>query len=260
MSGPSTRLHVILLLLALLAGCTSRLPQAASQGGSDGSAATQDRPDAASEAVAGATTATDVATDAAAVTWRVDEQRSALRLYVYRGGALARLGHNHVVVAPLRGVVMIAGDTVTGLDLVTEPADWRIDEPAERTRAGAGFESLPDAAAIAGTRTNMLSAGLLDADRHPLVGIRGRSGPRDGPQDGPRDEAVLPLMLELQLQGRTVPLPVALRVEATEPGWRGHARIRVTHAQLGLTPFSALGGALKVEEGIDIDVEIALQR
>lgn len=182
--------------------------------------------------------------------WLVDTDRSFLRLRVYRGGTLARLGHNHVIVAPLAGTVRTRAGRVEMLDAATMLTRWQVDDADERARAGAGFESVPDAAAIAGTRTNMFSKALLDAEQFPAISIRGCGGPL---ADG-----ALPLMLDIELQGRHVPVQLVLRATPTGGGWRAEASTQLTHAQLGLAPFSALGGALKVEERIDVDVQVEL--
>ena len=235
---------LLALLLALLAGCAaapaSTPPSAPDPGVQAPSAPSAPSPDPRPEWAG------------AALDWRLDEGRSALRLRVYRGGTLARLGHNHVIVAPLRGGAALQADRVVQLELSTEPARWRVDEPHERSRAGAGFESVPDATAIAGTQANLLSAALLDAERHPLIHIRG--------EGGPVTDGRLPLGLALQVQGRTVPFAVELQVVQRPEGWHGTGSTRLTHTQLGLTPFSALGGALKVEDAIDVEIEVWLLR
>jgi hypothetical protein len=237
---------LLALLLALLAGCAGAPVRAPAE---VPAARAEVQPPAAAPI-----TTPSAAQDAAgaALDVRIDDARSVLRLRVYRGGTLARLGHNHVIVAPLRGSAALLADRVARLDLETEPAGWRIDEAHERQRAGAGFESVPDAAAIAGTRTNLLSAALLDAERHPQVRIRGQGG-LTAPDR-------LAMALELHVQGRTVPLAVELQVAQQQDGWRGTGSTRLSHAQLGLTPFSALGGALKVEDAIDVEIEVWLLR
>lgn len=183
--------------------------------------------------------------------YTIDRDASRLRLRVYRGGPLARLGHNHVILAPLAGSARIAGDLLIVLDAGTRPADWRVDDADERARAGAGFESVPDADAIEGTGRNLRSAAVLDAEHYPEVLLHAVQARREG------DE--LPLQVRVNVRDHVSQVPVRLHIAPTGEGWRGIGSATLSQAALGLAPFAALGGALVVEDRIDVEIDVTLR-
>ena len=99
----------------------------------------------------------------------ISAQESLLTITVRRGGALARLGHDHVIASrTLQGVVAPA----TG----RAQFEFRLDEMSvdeEGLRQAAGLTTTPSADAIAGTRHNMLVR-VLEAERYPWVSIDAR--------------------------------------------------------------------------------------
>jgi len=104
--------------------------------------------------------------------YRVDESRSELRILVYKGGPLARLGHNHVMVnRALRGEVKLA-DSGSGFSLNVPAAGFLVDDAQARREEGADFGSEVSDDAKSGTLRNMLSAAVLDADEFPAITIR----------------------------------------------------------------------------------------
>ena len=94
-----------------------------------------------------------------------------MHIYVYRGGTLARLGHNHVddVSKSLSGRVWIASD-VRALRLRACRFPSRrliVDDPEARRAAGSEFPPEIPPADKDGTRKNMLRAEVLDAEHYP---------------------------------------------------------------------------------------------
>ena len=84
--------------------------------------------------------------------YEVDPVNSRVVIEVRRGGALAQLGHDHVVVA--HDVVGYVAPSEGRADLYLRLDRLVVDEPAERAQAR--FDGQPPDDAIAGTRTNML--------------------------------------------------------------------------------------------------------
>jgi hypothetical protein len=101
--------------------------------------------------------------------YEVDPASSRIVIEVRRGGALAQLGHDHVVVS--HDVAGYVAPVEARADLYVRLERLVVDEAAER--AEAHFESQPPDDAIAGTRENMLRK--LDAAAHPfaVIGVRG---------------------------------------------------------------------------------------
>src|SRR5262245_46906348 len=68
---------------------------------------------------------------------KVSAEDSLLQVLVYRGGAMARLGHNHVIAShQLSGVVYLADDPLaTRFDIQFPVNELTVDEPALREAA-----------------------------------------------------------------------------------------------------------------------------
>ena len=110
------------------------------------------------------------AAERGAKVYRVEPGDSLVVVRVYRGGRLAKLGHDHVVSGrEPRG--FIDADKGRG-DLYVAVETLAVDDPAQR--AAAGFESTPSESDIAGTRSNMLEK-VLQAERFPFVVLRVRA-------------------------------------------------------------------------------------
>ncbi|MCB1724199.1 MAG: YceI family protein [Chromatiaceae bacterium] len=182
--------------------------------------------------------------------WVLDRAGSYVRIRVYRGGRLARLGHNHVLqTGDLDGRVRML-DEGAGVAALRFRADALIvDDPAVRAAAGDDFASVPDAAAVAGTRSNLLGADVLDAVRWPQVTLVARV---DALQQG-HGEAML--HLSLRGSGRRYRLPVTVVRQGGRVTVSGVWQ--VSQQQLGITPFAVLGGALQVRDRLDVDFRVA---
>jgi len=183
--------------------------------------------------------------DSAGEVFRISPDESWLRLYVYRGGRLARLGHNHVVSSRrVAGLALLAKQVAASrADVYLPVASLVVDDPALRAAAGADFQTTPSEADIAGTRANMLGADLLDAANHPFIlarvrGLDTSAGSASADLELVVRDSVSALQVPLQIEQE----PCVLHVSSAFP---------LQQTALGLTPFSVLGGALRVEDGID---------
>ncbi len=175
--------------------------------------------------------------------YRVEPGDSLVVVRVYRGGRLARLGHDHVVSSrEPRGFV----DADKGrADLYVAVESLAVDDPARR--AAAGFESTPSESDIAGTRSNMLEK-VLEAERFPFVVLRVRALEQDAVQ------------AELSLHGVTRPLRIPAKIErgAERIGISGSFAINQT--DFGIEPFSVFGGALAVQDRVDLSFTLRAAR
>lgn len=180
----------------------------------------------------------------------INPAASLVAVTVHRGGALARLGHDHVVasrtlagfVAPDQG----RADFHFRLDAMT------VDEPGLRSEAG--FDTQPSEAAIAGTRTNMLDK-VLDAERYPLVRVHVARSEAAGAGGAVMANDTLDVDLTLHGVTRRYRIPVAMEVRDGTLFASGTASIR--QSDFGIVPFSVMGGALAVEDGLDLRFTIA---
>lgn len=175
---------------------------------------------------------------------RVDPARSLAVVHVDRAGPLARFGHEHVVAShDLHGYVRLAhaGGRVRA-DLYAPLAALAVDEP--RLRAEAGLDTRPAPSDIEGTRRNMLDK-VLEAQDYPYVVVRLR--PRAVGGESATLEA------EVSLHGRTRTLPVAVRLERPDARTlRARGRFALAQSDFGIAPYSALGGALRVADRLEV--------
>lgn len=172
----------------------------------------------------------------------VDPPHSRVLIEVGRAGRLARLGHEHAIVAhDVRGYVAPqAGraDFFVGVDTLI------VDEPDARREAGLDTQPSPDD--IAGTRENMLGK-VFDAGRHPFVRLRVASAEVGRP----------PAQVAVEVNGveRSVPVTLQLRSEAKRLVASGG--FSLDQSDFGIVPFSVLGGALQVRDRVDVRFTIA---
>jgi YceI-like domain len=182
--------------------------------------------------------------EAAATTpvYRIDSSRSLIQVHVYREGALAKIGHDHVVASrEVRGYALLpAGLAQARADFYFPVAALSMDEP--ELRLGAGFASEISADDIDNTRLRMLR--LLEAEKHPYARIHAVHATGTPPD--------LALDAELTLHGvtRTLNVPARLTVEGGRFSIEGETDIRQT--DYGITPFSVLGGALAVKDSLRV--------
>ncbi len=191
---------------------------------------------------------------AGSVRYRIDAARCEVLILVYRDGRLASLGHNHVLaVRELSGEVLLAADvTQSHWQLDFPVTALSVDEPQLRAAQGAQFQTMVDAAAIAGTREHMLGPLLLDAAHYPTIHLESaqvRSEP-----DGLR----MSTRIVVRDHAAQVEVPLALQRSPDELVASGE--FDLTHAELGLTPYSVALGALRVADRMHVRYRLVAQR
>jgi polyisoprenoid-binding protein YceI len=186
--------------------------------------------------------------------YAVNAAASTVRIYVYRAGAAARLGHNHVLSAPrFEGYVSLPTEQAADarFELRVPLADLTVD-PAARNDTGGNFAGERSAADIEGTKANMLGARGFQADQFPLVRLRATSIEGDWP--------MLIAQVEVTLHGVTRTQPVLLKVERSEKQLKASGTLLLKQSDYGVTPFSALGGLMKVQDTVAIAFELSATR
>jgi polyisoprenoid-binding protein YceI len=173
-----------------------------------------------------------------------------LTILVYRGGTLAKAGHNHVIAShDLTGTVYVPADsTQSAFDLRVPVADLTVDEPELRAKEGPDFPPAVPDSAKEGTRRNMLGEALLDATRYAEITLRSE---RLEPA-GNRLEAHVQVRVRDQAHSIVVPV----HYELTTDELVASGELPLKQSDLGLTPFSALLGALQVQDEMKIRFRI----
>ena len=185
-----------------------------------------------------------------AVRYAVDPARSSIVLQVYRAGPLARFGHNHVIRAThIEGMLYREHDILqSAVELRFPVAGLVIDAPADRAAAGADFPGTLSAAAIDGTREHMLGPQVLAAAQFPDVALRSIAVQGRWP--------ALRLLVEVRLRGFVSQIELPVRMSEKENTLSADGAIKLSQVQMGMQPYSVLGGGLRVADTIAADFHI----
>jgi polyisoprenoid-binding protein YceI len=185
-----------------------------------------------------------------ATEYRVSGAESGLQILVYRGGPMAKLGHNHVIASRhLDGAVYVTDDPLrTRFDLSFPVSELTVDEAAMREQAGADFANLVPQNAREGTRKNLLSPALLDAAHYPTIRLRALDVLAAG------DGYNVGVEVAIKDQVHTVRVPLQLRREAGTLTASGEFPLK--QSSLGLTPFTAAMGALAVVDEMRVRFQV----
>jgi len=182
---------------------------------------------------------------------RWDAAASQVRIHVFRGGRAERLGHNHVITAPVfagYGFVPAAAGAQGPFDAVQADIEVAldalvVDPPMGEAASSARGAITPEAAAA--TREHMLGQDGLQAQRYPYVWLH--VGPASG---------VLPLLaarVTMELHGRTQDwlLPLSVVLEPATVRVQGAFALR--QSDFGLQPYTVLGGLLAVRDELIVE-------
>ena len=188
------------------------------------------------------------------VRFRIDSDSSWLRVLIYRGGLLRGFGHNHVVSHnELTGTVTVPKDPLqSSLMLEFGIANLVVDEPELRALEGDDFRHQVSPKDIAGTRANMLGEKLLQADQFPSIEIR--SGKITGSMPDIEIEATV------SVRGTEFTIVFPASVVLSKDSFVASGELKIGHAELGLTPFKAALGTLRVRDTLILKYEISGMR
>jgi polyisoprenoid-binding protein YceI len=170
---------------------------------------------------------------------------------VFRGGALAKAGHNHVIAShALHGTLYVPADlTRTTFEVHFSVAELTVDEAVLRAKENeADFPpDVPDSAKE-GTRKNMLSGALLDAEHYPEIDLQSSGLEQSGSQ------WLAHIRVTVRGHESTVAVPVRYEPHGNVVVVSGEFPLK--QSDLGLTPFSALLGALQVVDEMKVRFRI----
>jgi hypothetical protein len=181
--------------------------------------------------------------------------QSLLTLLVYRGGTLSSAGHNHVIAShDLTGTFYVPPDPLAASFEVHVPvASLTVDEPQLRAaESAADFPPEVSQGAREGTRRNMLGPALLDAGDYGEVMLWSAHLQSASPAQA--GELVAGIAAQVRGEWHTVRIPLHYELAAGRLTVTGEAPLR--QSELGLTPFTALMGALAVQDEMRLKVRL----
>ena len=183
--------------------------------------------------------------------YQVDNAQSLIFALVYKAGAASAIAHDHFVHAK-----KISGSATHDPDdpgnneisISINVLDLFPDEPDMRDRVGL-HNNLSDGQREE-IRTHILAKYQLWADEFPAItfestSFSGSSGKVD-------------VTGSFSLRGVSKTITVPMNVKETPNGINATGQFRLTQSDFGYKPYSALFGALKVKDGVDIVLNVNL--
>lgn len=189
-----------------------------------------------------------------ATLYRVDPTLTQVHIQVFRGGALARFGHNHVMTSrDVSGLIWVQSALArSGFDLQFPVAQLIVDDPQARTASGAEFAGEIPAADRDATRANMLRAEVLDAERHPSIRLQAAdvTGSLQQPQ----------IVTRITIRGAARDVLVPAHVVIADNRLTATGEFEILQTDFGIKPFTVGLGALEVQDRLRIRFAIVAQQ
>ncbi len=227
------RLALVFALVVLLAGCASRPRPVA-------------KPSAAEPVLD--TAEYERAAKAGQDVFAIDPGESDVWILVDAAGPLAGLGHRHAISSrDLEGFALFSSGR-SSADLRLALQALKVDDPAARRHLG--FDDTISEDAIAGTRAHMLDS--LQAGRYPALYVH------IGELRAAKGSTTAVGSLYLHGTSNAIEVPVDVRRNDKELHISGSFQVRQT--DYGITPYSALHGALQVADTLDVSFSLTGRR
>ena len=191
---------------------------------------------------------------AGAVRYTIDSAASTVHILVYRAGAMARFGHNHVVSSRnVTGDVLLHNELNRSHVALTVPVDSLIvDEPQSRATEGDDFKAEVPQDARDGTRRNLLRTEVLDAEHFPNITLQSIaiSGTRNNPS----------LLMRITMKGVSRDVVTLARIQEQQGKLSAEGEFALQQTEFGITPFSVGLGALQVQDRLQIKFRLVANR
>lgn len=184
--------------------------------------------------------------------WKVVGSRLEVR--VYRDGPMAKLAHNHLITssAITGSIELRAPRTASRFRLELPLESLVVDDEKARQAAGEDFAAPVPEKDREGTRHNMLGDRMLAASRQAVLRLSA-----DALSGGPENFTAR-LRVALRGEERVIEVPLTITMEGER--LHVHAHLRLRHADLGLVPFTAGLGAIRVRDDFEIDCRLEARR
>ena len=179
--------------------------------------------------------------------FRVDSQQSQVLVTVRRGGLMAKLGHDHIVSSrQLQGFILMDQDNQRcHADFYIPVHLIEVDNP--QLRAQAQMQTTPSKKDIAATRINMLRS--VKAEQFPFVQLRSA--------DCSEAFSNRSVTVEIQLHGVIQEREINLNWHRDSTGiLTAQSTFSLLQTDFNIAPFSIMNGLIKVEDKLEIDVQL----
>jgi polyisoprenoid-binding protein YceI len=191
---------------------------------------------------------------AGAIRYQVDGRTSELHILAYRGGTMARLGHNHVISSKdVQGFVFLQQElSRSHVDLTLSVDSLIVDDPRSRSIEGEDFAADVPQDARDGTRRNLLRSEVLDVEHYPSIRLQSThiSGTR----------ARLEVIMRIAIKSETRDVPVIVTLQENGDTLTATGEFAVRQTDFGITPFSIALGALQVQDQLRIKFSIVCHK
>ena len=186
-------------------------------------------------------------------TYRIDSSQSELRLLVYRAGALASLGHNHVILnRTMNGFIEVGSTLAASSFFFTASIEaFIVDDALARSEEGEDFNSDVSDSAKTGTWNNMTGPAVLNAEKYPVIGVH---SVRVEELQGVPTATVI-----VSVAGRDSSVLVPFVLHKETYGLSASASFELNQSAIGMTPFTAMLGALAVRDTMVVKLKVIAQ-
>ncbi len=174
-------------------------------------------------------------------TWHLDESDGEVHLHTGVAGRAARMGHRLVIaMTAWQGAVTLVDGEPTAADLTVDVGSLQVLQGEGGLKPLSGAER-------AIIRTNALKC--LHVKRFPQIHFR--TSHVHNVCDG---EYRLTGLLEIH--GKSYERVIDLRVDDLGDAWRLSGQADVRQSDFGITPYSLLGGTLKVVDTVTVSIAV----
>lgn len=183
--------------------------------------------------------------------FRVDSDASWLRVLAYPDGPLKRFGHHHVISHHgISGTVNVAADPLDSTFMLEiAVTNLVVDDADMRALEGEDFEDEVPQKDIDGTRGNMLGERLLNGEQFPAIQLKSAAIEGSMP-----DVTIVTTVTVIGIEN-SVSFPAT--IELADDSFVARGELEITHGELGLSPFTAMGGAMSVRDLLIFKYEIS---
>ena len=192
-----------------------------------------------------------LASEQTAAVYKVDARESRADILVFKGGKLAKFGHDHVIsTTDISGSVELTEDFADSTaSILVALGSLEVDRQELRNEYGMDMEV--SKSAKMGTRKNMLVK-VLESNKWPDVSIVMTVNEFSLP------ETILNLKFTLHGVTKDFLLPVALQI--SEATLRVQGSFDLLQTDYGIKPFSRMLGGLRVQDGVTIHFNLVADR